>query len=143
LRGSIERPNRHQFSDTYRITSVDSCAITVSHASSSYDRYYDGFQSTSTSIVDLRNLNPAVVLRITDYGAGWKPASRSVLTASVVKGGSPIVTDKVIDRIPGTRDTERSQADKFEIEFADADVAEVIGKVFGEEIAACHAAQHR
>jgi hypothetical protein len=138
LRGSIERANRYQFSNTYRITAIDNCAITVTHKSTSFDHNYDGVESTSTSIVDLRNLDSAVKLSIRDYGAESKPARRSVLTANIVHGGSPIVTDKFIDRMPGTRGTERSQADKIEIEFADEDVAEVIGKMFGEEIIACH-----
>jgi len=127
----------HRISNSYRITHIHGCLITLVHTSTSLDDNYDGGESTTTALVNLANLSSDMKVSNRSYGIGWKPSSRWVLSDHIIDGGVPISTETVIKRFPGQGGVDKSKSRQIEIEFTDRDVAEVVRKMLIHEIAAC------
>jgi hypothetical protein len=127
----------HQISNSYRITRIHGCLITLVHTSTSVDHNYDGGQSTATALVNLANLSSDAKVSKRSYGIGWRPSSRWVLSDRVIDGRVPISTETVIKSFPGQGRVDKSKSRQIEIEFTDRDVAEVVRKMLIHEIVAC------
>jgi tetratricopeptide (TPR) repeat protein len=130
--------NPLQVSDSYRITDINNCLITLVHTRVSIDRNYDGGKTTSTALINLSSLRSDVKVSEKSYGKGWKPPSRWLVVDNVADGRTPIRTENVIESFPGPpKRIDQSESNQLEIEFLDYNVAEVVGKELVNLIVAC------